>query len=171
VGDGKWDSYTTAVALAEAVRAEGVELVFAGKQAIDDDACQMVQLVAERLGWASLGLVESFTLAEDGKSALVTRPVSGGTKEIIQVTLPAIFGCDKGLNTPRYPSLPGIMKAKAKPVMEKKGADLLGGETLKIKTLGYSMPPERQPGRKISGSPEELANAFITFLKEEAKVL
>ncbi|PIR20209.1 MAG: electron transfer flavoprotein subunit beta [Deltaproteobacteria bacterium CG11_big_fil_rev_8_21_14_0_20_47_16] len=169
--DGEWDSYTTAVALAEALKAEGVELVFAGKQAIDDDASQMVQLVAERMGAASLGIIETFELSEDGKSATVTRPVSGGTKEIIQVTLPAVFGCDKGLNTPRYASLPGIMKAKAKPVVEKKGAELLGGETIKIKKMGYSLPPERQPGRKLTGSPQELVDGLVKFLKEDVKII
>lgn len=170
-GDGHWDSYTTAVALAEAVKAEGAEIAFAGKQAIDDDACQMVQLVAERLGWASLGIIESFTLEEGGKTATVTRPVSGGVKEIIQVTLPAVFGCDKGLNTPRYPSLPGIMKAKSKPVVEKKGVELLGGETIKIKSVGYSLPPDRQPGRKVSGSAAELADALVNYLKSDVKII
>lgn len=170
-GDGKWDGYTTAIALAEALKAEGVEIVFAGKQAVDDDAGQMVQYVAERLGWASMGIIESFQLSDDSKSATVTRPVSGGTKEIIQVTLPAILGCEKGLNTPRYPSLPGIMKAKSKPVVDKKGTDLLAGETIKVKTVAYVMPPERQPGKKISGSAEELASALVTYLKQDVKII
>lgn len=170
-GDAQWDGYTTAVALAEALKVEGVELVFAGKQAIDDDVGQVVQLVAERLGWASMGIIETFQLNDDQKTALVTRPVSGGTKEIIQVTLPAVFGCEKGLNTPRYPSLPGIMKAKSKPVVEKKGTDLLAGETIKVKAVGYSMPPERQPGKKISGSPQELATALVSYLKSDVKII
>ncbi len=170
-GDGHWDSYTTAVALAEAVKAEGVDVVFAGKQAIDDDAGQMVQLVAERLGWASIGIIESFTLSEDGRSALVTRPVSGGTKEIIQVTLPAVFGCEKGMNTPRYPSLPGIMKAKTKPMVEKKGTELLGGETIKVKAVGHCLPPERQAGKKLTGTPQELADALVNYLKSDVKII
>lgn len=170
-GDGHWDSYTTAVALAEAVKAEGAEIVFAGKQAIDDDAGQMVQLVGERLGWASMGIIETFALDEGGKSATVTRPVSSGTKEVIQVTLPAVFGCEKGLYTPRYPSLPGIMKAKAKPVADKKGAELLGGETIKVKTVAYAMPPERQPGKKLSGSPQELVDALVNYLKQDVKII
>jgi electron transfer flavoprotein beta subunit len=170
-GGGHWDSTTTAIALASAVKAEGVDVVFAGKQAIDDDAGQMVQLVAERLGWASIGIIESFALAEDGKSALVTRPVSGGTKEVIQVSLPAIFGCEKGMNTPRYPSLPGIMKAKTKPVVEKKGAELLGGEVIKVKSVGYFLPPERQAGKKLTGTPQELADALVNYLKSDVKII
>lgn len=170
-GDGRWDSITTAVALASAVQTEGVDVVFAGKQAIDDDAGQMVQLVAERLGWASIGIIESFTLDEGGKTATVVRPVSGGTKEVIQVTLPAVFGCEKGMNTPRYPSLPGIMKAKAKPVVEKKGTELLGGEALKVKAVGYSLPPERQAGKKLTGTPQELADALVSYLKSEVKII
>lgn len=170
-GDGHWDSYTTAVALAEAVKAEGVDVVFAGKQAIDDDVGQMVQLVAERLGWASIGIVESFTLDDGEKSATVVRPVSGGTKEVIQVTLPAIFGCEKGMLTPRYPSLPGIMKAKAKPVVEKKGVELLAGETLKVKAVGHSLPPERQAGKKLTGTPQELVDALVGFLKNDVKII
>lgn len=170
-GEAKWDSFTTATALAAVIKEEGVEVVFAGKQAIDDDAAQMPQLVAEALGWASVGLIEQFTLADDQKSATVTRPVSGSVKEVLQVPFPAVFGCEKGLNTPRYPSLPGIMKAKTKPVAEKKGAELIGGESIRIKTLSYSLPPERVAGKKVTGTAEELAETLVQYLKSDAKII
>lgn len=170
-GEGEWDSYTTAIALAEAVKAEGADVVFAGKQAVDDDAAQMTQLVAERLSWPAVGVIEQLTLADDQKGVTVVRPVAGGVKEVIAVQFPVVLGCDKGLNTPRYPSLPGIMKAKAKPVVEKKGSELVVGESAKIKTLGYSLPPDRVAGRKVTGTPAELADALVNYLKNDVKII
>lgn len=164
-------AYTTALCLAKAVEKEDFDLLLGGKQAVDDDAAQVLQGVAEQLGWPVVSVIERLTVGEDQKTFTVMRPVSGGLKEVIAVTLPAVLGCDKGLNTPRYPSLPGIMKAKAKPIVELQAVELLGGESRKVEPVKYMLPPERQAGKKIMGEPEEVVEQLVKWLREEAKVI
>lgn len=165
------DAYTTALCLAKAVVNEQCDLLLGGKQAVDDDAGQVMQGVAEVLGWPVVPIVEKVALGDDKKTCTIQRPVSGGLKEVITATLPIVLGCDKGLNTPRYPSLPGIMKAKAKPVAEVRAADLLGGEGAKVETIKYMLPPERPAGKKVTGEPEEVVGQLVRWLREDAKVL
>jgi len=164
------DSYTTSVVLSNAVKNESFDIVFAGKQAVDYDCAQVAIGVAEKLSWPHVTPVEKFSLTDD-KTVLVQRPVAGGTKEMIEVKLPAVIGCEKGLNEPRYASLPGIMKAKTKPVAALKAADLLGGEKPRLAISGYMLPPERKAGKIIPGEPEEAAAELVRLLREEAKVI
>jgi len=163
------DSYLTAKVLSNVIKEEGLEIVFAGKQAADDDAAQVVQATAEMLGWPEVPVIETFE-AGDGKVTVQT-PLGGGTKGVYDVTLPAVLGCEKDLNKPRYASLPGIMKAKTKPIAEKKAADLFDGETAKVEVLNYSLPPEREAGKKVEGEPEEVAEQLVKYLREEIKVI
>jgi electron transfer flavoprotein beta subunit len=164
------DPYTTSVILSNAAKNESFDIIFAGKQAVDDDSAQVAIGVAERLSWPHVTPVEKFSLIND-KTVLVQRPVAGGTKEMIEAGLPAVIGCEKGLNEPRYASLPGIMKAKTKPVAALKAADLLGGEKARITISSYSLPPERKAGKIIPGEPEEAAAELVRLLREEAKVI
>ncbi|MBI4367712.1 MAG: electron transfer flavoprotein subunit beta/FixA family protein [Deltaproteobacteria bacterium] len=164
------DAFTTAVVLGRALEQEACDLILGGKQAIDDDGGQVLHGVAERLGLPCVGVIEKLTM-EDAKTCTVQRPVAGGLKEVIRVTLPAVLGCDKGLNTPRYPSLPGIMKAKAKPIAEPKAAELLGGEAAKVECLRYHLPPDRAAGKKVTGEPADVVEQLIAWLRTEAKVL
>lgn len=163
------DNYLTAKVLSLAIMEEKLDVVFAGKQAVDDDASQTVQMVAELLGWPGIPVIEKFDCA--GDSATVQCPISGGTKGIYNVALPAVFGCEKDLNKPRYASLPGIMKAKTKPVAVKSAKDLIGAETARVESIKYTLPPERQGGRKVKGEPEEVAEQLVRFLREEAKLI
>jgi electron transfer flavoprotein beta subunit len=163
------DPYTTSVVLSNAVKGESFDILFAGKQAVDDDSAQVLIGVAEKLGWPHVTPVEKFQIAD--KNVTLQRPVAGGMKEMIEVALPVVVGCEKGLNEPRYASLPGIMKAKTKPIVELKAADLLGGETAKICITKYSLPPERKGGRVIPGEPEDAATELVRLLREEAKVI
>jgi len=163
------DPYTTAVVLAGAAKNESFEIIFAGKQAVDDDSAQVLIGVAEKLGWPHVTPVEKFTIND--KTATLQRPVAGGTKEMIEANLPIVVGCEKGLNEPRYASLPGIMKAKSKPIAELKATDLLGGEKPRLTISKYSLPPERQGGKIIPGEPEEAAAELVRLLREEAKVI
>ncbi|OGQ22022.1 MAG: hypothetical protein A3I05_01290 [Deltaproteobacteria bacterium RIFCSPLOWO2_02_FULL_44_10] len=165
------DPFTTAKALSAVCKQENFNLIFAGKQAIDDDAAQVHVGVAEFLNWPHVSPIESFDLSDDKASVRVQRPVSGGMKEIMTVSLPAVFGCDKGLNEPRYASLPGIMKAKSKPIAEHKAADLLAGEGARISITNYQMPPEGRAGKMIQGTPQEAAKELVRLLREEAKVI
>lgn len=164
------DSYLAAVALAAVVQEEGCTLVLGGKQAVDDDASQVLQGVAERLGWPQVALVEKLAFDPANNTVTVHRPVTGALKEVIDLPLPAVVGCDKGLNAPRYPSLPGIMKAKSKPVAVKKAADCICAETAKVVTKKLSLPAERAGGKKVAGTPEDVAEQLVQWLKTEVKL-
>ncbi len=165
------DSYTTAVILSKAIQSENFEVLFAGKQAVDDDCVQVAQMTATALDWPCIWPAEHIELGADKKSVVVTRPVAGGIKEIMEMTLPGILCCDKGEHEPRYASLPGIMKAKSKPIAELKAADLLAGETPKVTWSGFRLPPERKAGKILKGEPEAVCAELVKLLREEAKVI
>jgi len=163
------DSYVTAKALAKVIADNAFELVFAGKQGIDQDNGQVPQAVAEFLGWPQVMILEKIEIA--GNKAVAHRRVSGGSTEIYEVVLPAIFGCEKGLNTPRYASLPGIMKAKTKPVTTLKLGELKGDASPKLVMSNFRLPPEKAPGKMIQGEPEQIVRELFRLLREEAKVI
>ncbi len=165
------DSFVTAKILANACKAENFDAIFCGKQAIDDDAAQVVQMVAEFLNVAQVMIVEKFELNAAKNGATVSRRVGGGAKEVYDVAFPAIFGCEKGLNTPRYASLPGIMKAKTKPLAAQKAADLVGEAKPKTANVNYRLPPERKAGKILQGEPAQVAQELVKLLREEAKVI
>jgi electron transfer flavoprotein beta subunit len=165
------DPYSTGRLLAEAIKVEGATFVLGGKQAVDDDAGQVLQVIAESLGWPVVPVIEQLALADDGQGVTVHRPVAGGVSEVIASGFPVILGCDKGLNAPRYPSLPGIMKAKAKPLVEKQAAQLCPDLQPTLVYRSYHLPPERVAGKKITGEPEDVAGQCVEWLCNEAKVI
>ena len=129
--------------------------------------------------WAfpMLSLVTKVEVAADKKSAKVNRQIVGG-EEIIEVPLPAVLTTQKGLNEPRYASLPGIMKAKKKPLAPVKAADIgidaatVGAAGAKTKGINFSLPPARTAAKIIEGgSPEEKAATLAKALREEAKAI
>ncbi|HPR56709.1 MAG TPA: electron transfer flavoprotein subunit beta/FixA family protein [Deltaproteobacteria bacterium] len=167
----KADPYATAQALAAAVKGLTYDAVFLGKQAIDDDASQVPAMVGDLLGLPVVTQVIKFEPAADKKSATVTREIEGG-QMVLDVPLPAVFSAQKGLNEPRYASLPGIMKAKKKPV-DVKNAGALGvtaGPMTVIKEM--SLPPARQAGKIIAGDDAKAkAAALAKALHEEVKII
>ncbi len=163
------DSYLTAKVLSKVIQDNSFEVVFTGKQAIDQDAGQVAQSVAEFLSWPQVMILEKIEFA--GGKATATRRVSGGAKEVYEVALPALFGCEKGLNTPRYASLPGIMKAKTKPVQSLKLSVLKEDVTAKVTYKNFRLPPEKAPGKIIPGEPEQAVKELARLLREEAKVI
>ena len=165
------DSFVTARVLANAIQKENFDLIFCGKQAIDDDAAQVVPMVAEFLNISQVMVIEKIEFREDKKGVTVHRRVGGGAKEVYEVDLPAIFGCEKGLNTPRFASLPGIMKSKTKPLAVLKATELLGDARPKTVNVNYRLPPERKAGRILQGEPEAVVKELVRLLREEAKVL
>ena len=111
------DCNSTAKALAAAITQEGgPHLIFTGKLAIDDNAASVSQMLAEYLKIPHATVVTKFE--HQGDKAIVEREIEGGSRELIQMYLPAVIGANKGLNMPRYASLPGIMKAKKKTIKE-----------------------------------------------------
>lgn len=169
------DSLTIAKILAGAIKSENADVVFCGKQAIDDDNMHVGVMVAELLQWPHINVVSSFAL--NGKTARVEREVEGGQVEVYDVELPAVFGANKSLNTPRYASLPGIMKAKKKPFDLKKPGDI-GVDAGALKAgihsvvTGYTNPPEKPAGKVFKD--EDVAvmvEKVVKLLREEAKVI
>jgi len=171
------DALATAKALAAAIKELDYDLIFTGQRGVDDDMGVVGATLAEFLGIPNLSLVTKVEVSEDGKSVKVTRQVEGQTL-IIESGLPALITAQKGLNEPRYASLPGIMKAKKKPLEEKTLADLgldpaeCGGGARKLKIIELTPPPERAAGKIIEGeSPQEKAAELARLLHEEAKIL
>jgi electron transfer flavoprotein beta subunit len=142
---------------------EAPQLVIAGKQAIDDDANQVGQMLAALLDWAQVTFA-SKVVAGDGKLA-VTREIDGGL-ETVEVSLPAVLTADLRLNTPRYATLPNIMKAKKKPMDTLKPADLGVDIAPRLKTLKVVEPPKRKGGVMVKDVAE-----LVAKLKTEAKVI
>ncbi|HEX5036546.1 MAG TPA: electron transfer flavoprotein subunit beta/FixA family protein [bacterium] len=165
------DSFVTAKILAAALKNESPNVVFCGKQAIDDDSAQVPQMVAEFLNMPQVMIVEKFELNATKNGATVSRKVGGGSTEVYDIEFPAIFGAEKGLNTPRYASLPGIMKAKTKPLATLKASDLLGEAKPKTTNVNFRLPPERKAGKVLQGEPEQVVKELVKLLREEAKVI
>lgn len=161
--DGDVEPLAVAKILKGIVEEEKPDLVFLGKQAIDNDCNQTGQMLAELLGWPQ-GTFASKVDLEDG-SAKVTREVDGGL-ETVSIKLPAVVTSDLRLNEPRYASLPNIMKAKKKPIDEKTADDYGVDTAPRLKTLKVSEPPKRQGGVKVESVAE-----LVDKLKNEAKVI
>ena len=142
---------------------EQPQLVMLGKQAIDDDANQVGQMLAALLGWPQATFASKVSV-EAGK-ATVTREIDGGL-ETIQVDLPAIVTTDLRLNTPRYATLPNIMKAKKKP-LDVVTPDALGVDiTPRLSTLKLAEPPKRTAGIRVSDAAD-----LVAKLKNVAHVI
>ena len=149
--------------LKKIVDKEKPDLVFMGKQAIDDDCNQTGQMLAALLGWPQATFASKINVKD---SALeVTREVDEGL-ETIEVNIPAIVTCDLRLNEPRYASLPNIMKAKKKPLEQIDASELGIDIKPRIEQIKVEEPPKRKAGIKVS-SVEEL----VQKLKNEAKVI
>ena len=143
--------------------AEQPGMIILGKQAIDDDMSATGQMLAALLGW-SQGTFAS-KLAVEGETLVVTREVDGGL-ETVELKLPSIVTTDLRLNEPRYASLPNIMKARKKPIDNKKPADYGVDPAPRLTTIKVEEPPKRKAGVKV-GSVAEL----VSKLKTEAKVI
>ncbi|MFC1889280.1 electron transfer flavoprotein subunit beta/FixA family protein [Thermodesulfobacteriota bacterium] len=171
------DSYVTAKLLAKAIGEMEYDIILAGKQAVDNDNAQVYAALAELLDIPHASVVTKLEIAEDGKSAVANREIEGGAKEVIEIQLPAVIAAQKGLNEPRYASLPGIMKAKRKEIkvldLAAVGLDAgqVGADGSKVKMSGFSLPPEREAGKVIEGEPEEQAAELVKLLREEAKAI
>lgn len=171
------DSIATAKALAAALKEIPFDIIFTGQRGIDDDLGVVGQMVADMLGIPHISLGIKVEVLADEKKVRVNRPIEGQTV-VIEAPMPVLITAQKGLNEPRYASLPGIMKAKKKPLAEKKLSDLglnpaeFGEANRKLKVIELSPPPERKAGKKVEGeTPQEKAANLAKLLHEEAKVI
>ena len=161
----------TARLLASALAGLGADLIVAGKQAVDDDAAQVPERVAELMGIPHASVITRFEL--NGSTASVDREIEGG-QYTLEVPLPALFTTQKGINTPRYPTLPNIMKAKKKEVREIPAAQFgLAADSLsgQIVTESMSLPRQQRLCRVIEGDGPERVKELIRVLHVEEKVL
>lgn len=171
------DAYTTAKALAAAIAKVGeYDVIFCGKQAVDEDNHAVGVMLAELLNLPHVAVVSSLEIAEGAQSAKAERDIEGG-KEVVETSLPAVITTQKGLNEPRYPSFRGIRQARSKPFIQWSVADIgleagdVGAAGARLEVVEVLPPPERPPGRIIGGEPPEAAKEVVRLLREEAKVI
>jgi electron transfer flavoprotein beta subunit len=165
------DEFTTSHVLAAVIMGRGFDIILGGNVAVDNGAGQVASRVAELLNIPQVTTITKLTV--DGTKAVVERDVEGDV-EVIETTLPALFTAQQGLNEPRYPSLPGIMKAKKKPLERLGASDLsLNLEEISPKTevLELSSPPKKEAGRVLQGEKEDQVKELVDLLRNEAKVL
>ena len=165
------DPLTTAELLAAAIKELSCDIVLCGQRAVDNDYAQVGAMLAELLDVPHVALVVKLEVADDASSAKLHRPVEGQTM-VYESSLPLLLTAQKGLNEPRYASLPGIMKAKKKP-MDKKDPGALGVELgSRLEILEITPPPARAAGKIVEGeTPAEKAVELVRLLHEEAKVV
>jgi electron transfer flavoprotein beta subunit len=165
------DQFTTAKIIAEFLKDKNADLIIGGNVAIDNASGQVGPRVAELL---NIPYVTTITKLEiDGTNVTVTRDVEGDS-EVIETSLPLLVTAQQGLNEPRYPSLPGIMKAKKKPLEELELDDLDLEEDdveAKTKTIEVYLPPQKEAGKVLSGELQDQVKELVHLLHTEAKVI
>ncbi|MFD1206541.1 electron transfer flavoprotein subunit beta/FixA family protein [Sporosarcina contaminans] len=165
------DEFTAAKIIAEYLKDKDADLILAGNVAIDGGSGQVGPRVAELLG---INYVTTITdLKIDGTSVKIVRDVEGDS-ETIETSLPLLVTAQQGLNEPRYPSLPGIMKAKKKPLEELELDDLDIDEDdveAKTETIEVYLPPQKAAGRVLEGDLSDQVKELVELLNKEAKVL
>lgn len=162
------DPFEIAGIIAEYAKDKEFDIIFTGMQSQDRGSGQVGVLVAEMLGLPSVTTIVDFSF-DDGKIQ-VKRELEGGVKAVVAVSAPALFTCQLGLNTPRYPTLPNIMKAKKKELLSIPVADLLKVEA-KAATTSMGLPEKKGGGLVLEGDVAELADKLVAILKEKTGVL
>ena len=166
------DQVTAAQALAKVIQDEGeYDIIFMGKQSVDSEGMQTQYRLGKLLDIPVASSVIVFDHQDD--KVVVESEIEGGARQVIGMKLPCIVAAMKGLNEPRYPKLPDIMKAKKKPIKEVELSSLgIQASTSSMVVEELSYPPEKPEGKMVEGDdPKQLAENLIKLLKEEAKVL
>jgi len=161
--DGIVEPIAVAKILQKIIDKEKPDLVFMGKQAIDDDCNQTGQMLSALLNWPQATFASKIEI-KDNKLEVV-REIDEGL-ETVEVNIPAVVTCDLRLNEPRYASLPNIMKAKKKPIEQINTSDLGVDITPRVQQIKVEEPPKRKSGIKVASVAE-----LVQKLKNEAKVI
>ena len=162
------DPFEIASMIGEFAREKGFDLIFTGMQSQDRGSGQVGVMVAELLAISAVTTIVDFALA-DGK-IIVKRELEGGIKARVETSLPALVTCQLGLNTPRYPTLPNIMKAKKKEMLTVAAGELHKASGLQ-KTLKIAFPEKRSGGLFLEGEVGDIADRLIRILKDKTAVL
>ncbi len=164
----KKDPFAIASIIAEFASPRNFDLIFTGMQSQDRGSAQVGVFVAEMLGLPCVTTIVGFSFEEDKIS--VKRELEGGVKAKITAPVPALVTCQLGLNSPRYLTLPNILKAKKKELLSIPVADLLKAENLG-ETTSLCFPQKKGSGLTLEGDASELADKLIKILKEKTVVL
>jgi electron transfer flavoprotein beta subunit len=170
--DSAVDPVVTAQALAKVIGDEGdVDMVFMGKQSVDSEGMQTQYRLGALLDMPVASNVIVFD--KQGDKVVVESEIEGGARQIIEMTIPCVVAATKGLNEPRYPKLPDIMKATKKEVKQLELSSLgldAPASSMEVTELSYS--PEKPEGKMVEGEdPKQIAEELVRLLREEAKVL
>jgi electron transfer flavoprotein beta subunit len=168
---GELDSFCVASALSKVVLEEKPDVVFLGQKAIDDDSAHIGPMLAELCAMPHIQVATKIEWQDGAQSARVEREVEGGMMEIYDVKVPMVLGAHKSLNEPRFPPLPGIMKAKKKPLAEKKISEVLSDSPL-VTVRSFALPSEKAAGKVFKGEPlPDMVKKVVGLLRSEAKVI
>ena len=162
------DPFAIASLIAAWAKDKAFDLIFTGMQSQDRGSGQVGVMVAELLGLPALTTVVGFAL--ESCTVTVRRELEGGVKAVIKCPLPALVTCQLGLNTPRYPTLPNIMKAKKKELLSVAAGDLATAGSL-LRTVKMAFPEKRGGGMFLEGEVGDVADRLIRILKEKTSVL
>ncbi|PSR28847.1 MAG: electron transfer flavoprotein subunit beta [Sulfobacillus benefaciens] len=157
-------------ALAKVVKEEGFDLIITGKQAVDDDSAQVGPMLAARLGLPHASIVIKLDIDDSQNKLRVERELEGAT-EVVELPFPSVITAQRGLNEPRYPTLPNIMKAKKKEVKRIPLDSLSIDPSPRIRLIQLSPPPDRPQPTVLTGEPAETAKKLAELLHEQAKVI
>lgn len=157
------DSFVVARSLAAMVQETAPDIVLFGRQSIDHDSLQIPAMVAELVSWPNISVASALTI--EGTLVRAERDIEGG-KEVVESTLPLVVSAQKGLNDPRYPKLPDIMKAKSKPIEERPAV----ASSPRVEIVGLALPDSKRL-QKMFGDTEADLSEVVRLLHEEAKVI
>ncbi|CAN5512626.1 electron transfer flavoprotein subunit beta/FixA family protein [soil metagenome] len=157
------DSFTVASSIVEAAKELAPDVVLFGRQSIDYDSFQTSALVAEMLEWPSVHIVSKLEI--NGTTVKAECDTEGG-KEVVETSLPCVISTQKGLNDPRYPKLPDIMKAKSKPITERAATTAAS----RVETVSMTLPDTKRL-HKILGETDADIDELVRLLHEEAKMI
>ncbi len=163
------DAFTISKLLANELKNNPCDLILTGKKVIDLETSQIPGFIAEELGLPSLSLVIKISEIDAANKKITCEREADGSKEIIELQLPALITCDRGDDIPRYASITGIMKAKKKEIKEVTKTDL--GNIKRTEIINLELPPARKEAKIFEGEIPEKVTTLVKALREEAKVI
>ncbi len=159
------DPLTIASRIADFARDKGFDLLLCGMQSQDRGSGQVGPMAAELLGIEAVTTIVDFAL--DGRTLTLRRELEGGAKALIRAPLPMLVTCQLGLNTPRYPTLPNIMKAKKKELLSVPASPPVPEA---IQTISIGLPEKKGSGLYLEGDAADIATRLIRILKEKTGI-
>ena len=165
------DTLIIARAIKTAIEQDGkVDIIFTGKEAIDSEGSQLMYRLGVLFNMPVASNVVSFSMEQE--KVLVECEMAAGERQVIEMQIPCIIGAGKGLNVPKYPKLPDIIKANRKKIKTIELADLnFERPASRIETIRLNPAVEKRNPKELTGTPGEVADKIIRILREEANLL